>query len=185
MVQFSLLPWLLGSGPHIYRKREQLARKRIRCKTPSRLGMLPALPYHPFFVMFSFVGHLKDDNGDDLAIIVDSESETATLETLTTNASHVRKWVKTSPGFHSEQVHAEEFVAHLVKESSANLDMMTEARGRPRPANLFQNAESDDEKDTGLPGERVAVDSNNADWGFAEDDDPSKIRNSGTTRHQI
>ena len=78
------------------------------------------------------------------------------MTSLSENYPDVAKWVKTSPGFHSDQVHAEEFVAHIAKESSANLDMMTEARGRPRPANFFQNGESDDEKDTGLPGERVA-----------------------------
>ena len=56
-------------------------------------------------------------HGDDLAVIVDSELETAILETLTTHASHVRKWIKTSPGFHSEQVHAEEFVARTWSKS--------------------------------------------------------------------
>ena len=66
------------------------------------------------------------------------------MEVLAEHASHVHRWVKTSPGFHSEQVHAEEFAAHLAKESSANLDMMAEARGRPRPAKLFQDAETDD-----------------------------------------
>ena len=135
------------------------------------MGMLPPLPHHPVSIILAFVGHLKDDDGDNLAIIVDAVSETVTMETLSQHVANVHEWIKTSPGFHSEQVHAEEFVAHLSKETSSNLDMMTEARGRPRPANLFQNAESDDEKDTGLPGERVAVESNSADWGFADEEE--------------
>ena len=171
MVQRSLVPWLSGLGPHKYRKTTTSGRKRIRRKAPPSIGLLPALPYHPISIVLAFVGHVKDDNGDDLAIIVDAETEAHTLETLSQHVADVRQWVKTSPGFHSEQVHAEEFVAHLSKESSANLDMMTEARGRPRPANLFQNAESDDEKDTGLPAERVAVDNNDADWGFADEEE--------------
>ena len=170
MVQRSLVPWLSGFGPHKYCRSNSSTRRRMRGKTTSSMGLLPSLPYHPISIILAFVGHLKDDNGDDLAVIVDGETEATTMDILSHHASHVRQWVKTSPGFHSEQVHAEEFVAHLSKESSANLDMITEARGRPRPANLFQNAETDDEKDTGLPGERVAVDTNGADWGHADEE---------------
>lgn len=177
MVQTFLLPWLRGSGPHVYRKGVNSSRTRMRGKTQPSIGVLPALPYHPVVVILAFVGHLSDDNGDDLAVIMDGETEAVTMQNLMEHSAHVRKWIKTSPGFHSEQVHAEEFVAHLVKESSANLDMMTEARGRPRPANLFQNAEADDEEDAGLPGERVAVDSNDADWGFGDEaPETAKIR---------
>ena len=168
MVQRCLVPWLCGFGPHKFYKSRTSARRRVRGKAPPSVGVLPALPYHPVSVILAFVGHVKDDNGDHLAVIVDGETENATMEVLSECASHVRKWIKTSPGFHSEQVHAEEFVAHLAKESSANLDMMTEARGRPRPANLFQDAESDEEKDTGLPGERVTVDSHDAEWGYGD-----------------
>ena len=168
MVQRFLVPWLRGFGPHKYYKSRTSARRRVRGKAPPSVGVLPALPYHPVSVILTFVGHVKDDNGDHLAVIVDVETENATMEVLSERASHVQKWIKTSPGYHSEQVHAEEFVAHLAKESSANLDMMTEARGRPRPANLFQDAESDDEKDTGLAGERVAVDGNDAEWGYGD-----------------
>ena len=74
------------------------------------------------------------------------------MEVLAEHASHVRRWIKTSPGFHSEQVHAEEFAAHLAKESSANLDMMAEARGSHAQRSFFRMQRPTMRRTLALPG---------------------------------
>ena len=80
MVQRSLVPWLRGVGPHRFYKSSTSARRRLRSKAPPLMGLLPSLPYQSMFVILAFVGHVKDDNGDDLAVIVDEETEAATME---------------------------------------------------------------------------------------------------------
>ena len=107
MVQRSLVPWLRGVGPHKFYKSRTSARRRLRGKAPPLTGLLPSLPYHSTFVILAFVGHVKDDNGDQLAVIVDEETENATMEVLSERASHVQIWIKTSPAardrFHSRR----------------------------------------------------------------------------------
>ena len=133
MAQRFLLPWLLCAGPHVFRRSHLLGRWRMR-KKASVLGYLSPLPSHPAWLALAFVGHVTDDDGERLAIITSGTAETGILSACEAAYSSSSPWVRTSPGFHADQLHADEFVSYVAKERSAHLDLMTEARGRPRPA---------------------------------------------------
>ena len=60
-----------------------------------------------------------------------------------------------SYGWHEEQLTAAEYVAHVSREISANMDFMAEARRRPRPGALHPTATTDEKENIGLQGEFV------------------------------
>ena len=60
-----------------------------------------------------------------------------------------------SCGWHPEQLSAAEYNGFICRNVSANLDMMCEARSRPRPGLLHPNAATDEKADVGLPGDMV------------------------------
>ena len=73
----------------------------------------------------------------------------------------------------------EEFFAFINAEVAANLNLMAEARGRPRPSLLNAAADQDDEKDMGCRAEPADVADENSASDKEADDGPQPLQSKG------
>lgn len=160
VVQKWLLPWLLGSGRHVYQGpnlaggRPHLRRPRVPAARPAytqadyrsghphgQRGVLAPLPLHAALTVLRFVGHVVDEDGAELFIANTAPDAQRAAEQARRQG---RPFRFTSLGVHDDQLLPEEFFAVQVLEASGNLDLMAEARRRPRPSQLHPDAVADD-----------------------------------------
>ena len=181
MVQSWLLPWLRGSGRRCYEGPWLGAgfnqARRIRCMRdeiqrrhePGRLGYLHPLPETVAHAILLFVGHVVDADADGAPQVLLICNSTAPGRPAHCPLARARAAASnmgvdctvtsvTSLGVHDDQLSPEEYCAYVTVETSANLDLMAEARRRPRPSQLHTDAVPDDERDLlGHRAERANV----------------------------
>lgn len=153
MVQSWLLPWLQGGFRHIYTwfwKQKQATpmmgnprytHASFLAKHPSGLALLPGLPFSVSVRILRLTGHVRADDGSNL-IIADS------VEAYEWACRHVPEsngGVVTGTGVHMQQLFPEEFAGTITSEVSWNMDLLAEARKRPRPNNLPVVADEDND----------------------------------------
>ena len=160
MVHKWLLPWLLGAGRHVYqgpwldggcrhldRPRVPLARPRYTQQHHQSVhrhhgrAVLISLPLYCAFLVLRLAGHVKEDDGATMFILNCTEEYQLASQKARVLGVPFRF---TSLGVHQDQLLPEEFFAVQVLEASGNLDMMAEARRRPRPSQLHPDAVADD-----------------------------------------
>ncbi len=170
VVQDWLLPWLRGAGRRLYhgpwlgggaahcrKVRASVATARPRNERAPFVGFLAPLPDHAAYTVLRFVGHVASDD-NELVLIGNNEAALELAKAHACEAGRRDPFPRhTSLGVHDEQLFPSEFLAHLRVEVSANLDLMAEARGRPRPGAMHPDAILDEEKDVGRGAERVEV----------------------------
>lgn len=160
MIQVWLLPWLRGGFRHVYRgpwreKRQgttvnpKYTRRQFLSRHPSGLALLPALPHSVAVQILRLVGNVKTDQGEML-IIADEESM---RRRACENLAETTPLIFTGTGVHLQQLFPEEFGASITVEVSWNMDLLAEARKRPRP-NAVNVCGDDDEDIVGghVPG---------------------------------
>ena len=127
---------------------------RARGKRSSQMKgfVLPCFSHRVLGIVFDFVGLLIDDDRE-MTLIGNSDEQFAKAAAVLSVGGSVRR---ASYGWHPEQLSAAEYVAVVSREVSANLDLMSEARRRPRPAQVQPSAE-DNAEDLGLRAEYVEV----------------------------
>ena len=131
----------------------QLRRRRGKQTAPKRVGYeLPRLSERVLGVIFDFVGAVMDED-NVLTVIGNSAGHIkACIEILGLHSSvHCASY-----GWHPQQLSAGEYVAVVSREVSANLDLMSEARRRPRPTQEHKVAPDEDD-DLGARAEFVDV----------------------------
>ena len=125
----------------------QLRRRRGKQTAPKRVGYeLPRLGERVLGLIFDMVGVVMDED-NVLTVIGNSTGHIkACIETLGLHSSvHCASY-----GWHPQQLSAGEYVAVVSREVSANLDLMSEARRRPRPTQEHKVAPDEDD-DGGRP----------------------------------
>ena len=130
-----VLPWLQGGFRHVYRS----GRQPRSISKPSTLRLLPALPLHLAVEILRFVGHIVDATSNHV-IIADTPSHRDAL--LRHGAGH-GNYVLTGTGCHPNQLYPQEFAASIAVEVSHNLDLLAEARRRPRPNTVIPETTED------------------------------------------
>ena len=130
--------------------REVQQRRRRGKQAVARAYELPRFSEHVLSIVLDFVGCVVDEDGAQTVVGNSQLHFRRCWEVLGVNAS-VRC---ASYGWHAQQLTAAEYCAFVNREASANLDLMTEARGRPRPAHA-EKAAADGEVDLGLEAEFV------------------------------
>ncbi len=144
------------STPPLPRRLHALANE-----TPSEVGFLRPLPQHAVHRILSYVGYVKDDNDTFLLVANNDAALQASRMLALRTHDGADEWDFTSFGWYDDQLFPEEFFAFINAEVAANLNLMAEARGRPRPSLLNAAADQDDEKDIGCRAEPADVDDEN------------------------
>eukprot|EP00435_Cladocopium_sp_Y103_P054286 s821_g17.t1 len=140
VVQSWLLPWLRGHFRHVYKgpwkeKRTgthvnpKYSRTQFLRLHPLGLACLPALPHSVAVNVLRFAGDVRTEDGQVLIIADDEITQKRQLENFSTPASVLF----TGTGVHMHQLFPEEFAATIQAEVSWNMDLLAEARKRPRP----------------------------------------------------
>lgn len=132
--------------------RRPLTRRRWKRgrRTHIVLSQIPKMSVGVMSVILNFVGHLVNDEGE-IVLLGNDVGHFAKCENIVGAFGSAKRC---SYGWHDEQLTAAEYVAHVSREVSANLDFMAEARRRPRPGVLHPTA-TDEKDDVGLKGEFV------------------------------
>ena len=130
--------------------REVQQRRRRGKQAVARAYELPRFSEHVMSIVLDFVGSVVDEDGAPTVLGNSQLHLRRCWEVLGLDAT-VRC---ASYGWHPQQLSAAEYSALVNREASANLDLMTEARGRPRPAHA-EKAAADAEVDLGLEAEFV------------------------------
>eukprot|EP00435_Cladocopium_sp_Y103_P048899 s1096_g14.t1 len=128
--------------------------QRARGKRASQLRgyVLPRFSVRVMTGILDFFGVVVDD-GKEQTLIGNPQEHFTTASAVLSLGGSVRR---ASYGWHAEQLSAAEYVAVVSREVSANLDLMSEARKRPRPAQVQPTGEEHAE-DLGLRAEFVEV----------------------------
>ena len=145
----SLLGQMFLTGHRLLAREVQQRRRRGK-QAVARAYELPRSSEHVLSIVLDFVGCVVDEDGAQTVVGNSQLHFRRCWEVLGVNAS-VRC---ASYGWHAQQLTAAEYCAFVNREASANLDLMTEARGRPRPAHA-EKAAADGEVDLGLEAEFV------------------------------
>ena len=144
VVEF-VLESFLGERRPLTRCRRKLGRR-----SKVVLSSIPKVSLRVMTAILNFVGHVVNDDGDIVLVANDAE-HFKICQSLVVEFGTAKRC---SFGWHDEQLTAAEYVAHVSREVSANLDFMAEARRRPRPGVLHPTA-TDEKEDVGLQGEFV------------------------------
>lgn len=109
---------------------------QFMARHPSGLAVLPALPHAVAVHVLRLTGNLKADDGT-MVLIAD---ELSTQETLARSFPG-REVVLTGTGVHVNQLFPDEFAGTI----AAEVDLLAEARKRPRPNALFNIGDDEDD----------------------------------------
>ena len=121
--------WLLGflrKSAFIFRRK-----KRLRNKERGSLRCMPKFSARVIQGILDYVGYILTDNAEPI-ILASSPGQLEACRKLCGRDALVF-----SPGWHWEQLSAAEYNGFICRNVSANLDMMCEARSRPRPGLYF------------------------------------------------
>ena len=162
VVQSWLLPWLLGHFRHVYKgpwkeKRAntqvnpKYSRAQFQALHPLGLACLPALPHSVAVTVLRFAGDVKTEDGQVLIIADEETTQKRQLQNFSTPASVLF----TGTGVHMHQLFPEEFAATIQAEVSWNMDLLAEARKRPRPNVVSVFEEEGDEALGGTCAARI------------------------------
>ena len=120
----------------------------------TQCGILAPLPWHVATLICRYTGTIQDDDGTLLLIANNKEEVDRLRRTMATDTFEQARL--TSLGNHDNQLTAEEFFATIACEIAANLDLIAEARRRPRLHTLAKDVHDDHEEQCqGRPADQV------------------------------
>ena len=170
VVQSWLLPWLLGEFRHVYKgpwkeKRSKTmvnpryTKAQFMARHPSGAACLPPLPHAVAIHVLRLTGHVRADD-NTLVVIADDEIVQQKLVRMFRG----KDITLTGTGAHLQQLFPEEFAATIAAEVACNMDLLAEARKRPRPnANLVVDDVEDDALGGNCPGRMHAEEHQDSD----------------------
>ncbi len=155
---FAWLLRLLTESAAVFR----VGRRRLTGKKSVRYCCFPKFSHRVVELILDYTGWIRSD-GAAMCLLAGETDHLACCRAVyaavATDVEPVADVVEVSYGWHPEQLTAAEYNAHIVREISANLDFMAEARGRPRPGLLHPDA-AEDEK----ANDAVAADPVEGEW---------------------
>ena len=139
-------------------------RKGKQCRLV-RCYVMPAFCQRVQSNILNFAGVLIDEDGEP-TVLGDSSNHIEQCIRVLSLPSSIRC---ASYGRHPQQLTPAEYVAFVSREVSANLDLMSEARGRPRPSQRGR-VSPEEEEDVGYRAEFVDIgDQGGGEVGAADD----------------